>query len=150
MEKISRKVEDYLETIYLLQKEKGYLKIRDIADAMGVRPPSVVEMLQRLEAAGFVVYEKYNTIKMTKKGMSIGEKTAKKHEIFRKLLAFIGLDEKIASEDACEMEHHLHRATIMHFNYFVEYLETSKQGEKCRKEFMEYLKVKELKKKIRD
>lgn len=150
MNKISRKAEDYLETIYVIHRAKGYLKVRDIAGRMGVKPPSVVEMLRRLEEAGFVDYEKHGGITLTNKGMEIGRSTARKHETFRKLLTFIGLPEKTASDDACEMEHHLHSETIAHFVDFVDYLENSEEGKRCRKEFIEYLKVNELKKEIKD
>jgi len=143
MKKASRKVEDYLETLYLIQKKKGYLKVRDIAAAMDVKPPSVVEMLRKLEDAELVDYERYGAITLTKKGIEIGKNTAEKHETFRKFLIFIGLPEKTASDDACEMEHHLHPETISQFIEFVGYLESSKEGKKCRDEFLRYIETRE-------
>lgn len=145
MKKVSRKVEDYLETLYLIQKKKGYLKVRDIAAAMDVKPPSVVEMLRKLGTADLVSYEKYGAITLTKKGMEIGKNTVEKHETFRKFLTFIGLPEKTASDDACEMEHHLHPETITQFIEFVGYLENSKEGKKCREEFIRYIRTRDLK-----
>ncbi|MBD3209939.1 MarR family transcriptional regulator [Candidatus Micrarchaeota archaeon] len=147
MEKISRKIEDYLECIYLIQKEKGYLRVKDIARKMKVKPPSVVEMLRRLQSQGFVRYERHGALLLTKKGAALGRNTAEKHETFRKLLVFIGLPEETASEDACEMEHHLHPETISHFIDFVDYLENSEEGKKHRKNFLEYSKINEMKRK---
>ena len=41
---LSRKAEDYMEAIFIISKEKGYAKIKDVALSLRVKPPSVVEM----------------------------------------------------------------------------------------------------------
>ena len=43
------KTEDYLEAMLELTREKGYIRVKDIADKLGVRPPSVTEMLKKLD-----------------------------------------------------------------------------------------------------
>ncbi|MFW6144643.1 MAG: metal-dependent transcriptional regulator [Candidatus Natronoplasma sp.] len=42
-------IEEYLEVIYLLEKKKGIAKTGDISSELGVKPPSVTEMLRKLE-----------------------------------------------------------------------------------------------------
>lgn len=142
---LSRKIEDYLENIFWIHEQKGYIKVKDIADAMKVKPPSVVEMLKRLHELDLIKYIPHGGITFTKKGYIIGKNTAKSHEIFVKLLTFLGLSEKTAKKDACELEHHLTPETAEAFLNFVEFLNT-KQGNNCKAEFEEYLKIKELKK----
>ncbi len=46
--KLTESVEDYLEVMYNLEKEKGNIKIKDIAYKMNVKPPSVVEAFKKV------------------------------------------------------------------------------------------------------
>ena len=56
---ISDRVEDYLEVISELVDMKGYAATLDISRYMNVSAPSVTKMLKKLDAEGFLEYEKY-------------------------------------------------------------------------------------------
>lgn len=47
------------------------------------------------------VYE----VHLTEKGMQIAKETYERHDTFWRLLTGLGVDEKTAASDACEMEH---------------------------------------------
>ena len=47
--KITRSVEDYLETMYYLEQEKGTIRVKDVAKSLGVKPPSVVEAVKTFQ-----------------------------------------------------------------------------------------------------
>ena len=52
-------VQDYLEQIHQLIEAKGYARAVDIAANLGVSQASVSAMIQRMDAEGYVIYEKY-------------------------------------------------------------------------------------------
>ena len=44
-------------------------------------------------------------IELTKQGLFIAEKTYEKHNVLAKALILLGVEESLAYEDACRMEH---------------------------------------------
>ncbi|MDG6994176.1 MAG: MarR family transcriptional regulator, partial [Nitrososphaerota archaeon] len=50
---ISR-LEDYLEAIYNLDSEKGYVSAADVSERLGVKPPTVSSMVRNLTRKGFL------------------------------------------------------------------------------------------------
>ncbi len=104
--------EKYLETIYELKMEKGYVKPVDIAQRLGIKPSSVTEMLQKLARKGFIHYEKYRLVDLTEIGLEIAERLEERHLALKELLLYIGVSEETADRDACEMEHILSTETI--------------------------------------
>lgn len=124
-EEFTRKVEDYLEAIYVVADESGYAGTTDIAKELGIKPPSVTEMLARLRDSELVQYAPYKGAKLTEHGLEIAKSVKSKHDIFRRLLSEIGVPDKIAKIDACTLEHNLDPKTINCFAEFVEFIETS-------------------------
>ena len=122
---ISRSVEDYLEAIYELVCEKGYARTRDIASKLGVKPPSVTEMLQKMGRQGLIIYKRYHEVQLTEKGEKLAKSVIKRHRLLKEFLMLLGLDEKIAEEDACEMEHSIHTKTVERLALFMQYLKNS-------------------------
>ena len=55
---LTSSMEDYLEKIYELMKEKGYARVSDIASSLSVQPSSVTKMIQKLDDKKLVTYEK--------------------------------------------------------------------------------------------
>lgn len=43
----SKSIEDYLEAIYVIGEEKGNVRIKDIAELLNVKLPSVTEIVKR-------------------------------------------------------------------------------------------------------
>jgi Mn-dependent DtxR family transcriptional regulator len=69
------RMEDYLEVIYELIKQKGYATMVDISNYLNVSSPSVTKMMQRLDESGYLDYEKYRGIRLTDDGIKIAEYT---------------------------------------------------------------------------
>ncbi len=103
--------ETYIERMYDLKKKKGYIRTVDLARMLKVKPSSVTEMLQKLAKEGFVIYEKYRNVDLTPKGIQLAKKLEERHNAIKKLLVYVGVDEKIADEDACRIEHVISRST---------------------------------------
>ncbi|MBC7110318.1 MAG: metal-dependent transcriptional regulator [Archaeoglobi archaeon] len=122
---LSKSVEDYLETILRIVKEKGYARVKDIAEELDVKPASVTEMLNKLSNEGLVNYEKYSGVTLTDEGRERAEKITRVHEMLKKLLILIGVPEEIAEEDACKIEHVLHEESIRRILKLVEEMESN-------------------------
>ena len=87
----SSRMEDYLEIISELVELKGYATTLDISRYMNVSAPSVTKMLQRLDEGGFLEYEKYHGINLTKKGTQVAEGIRQNHGILLEFFDFICL-----------------------------------------------------------
>lgn len=104
--------EDYLETIYKINLEQGYVRISDIANALEISKPSVTQMMQRLEKDGCVIYEAYKPIQLSKKGEKIGKKIAERHAVLAEFLTILKIPKEIQEEDIHGIEHHLNPKTL--------------------------------------
>ena len=97
--------EMYLESIYLLSKEKNAVRSIDIAEHMNYSKPSVSRGVKLLKENGYISIDNEGFITLTKEGEDCANKIFERHTILTKLLMSFGIDEKTASMDACRMEH---------------------------------------------
>lgn len=137
-------IEDYVELVYNLQKKKERVHTNDIAQAFGINPASVTEVFQKLDEEGYIDYKKYSGVKLTKKGKKLAILTQNKHDSLKNFLLLLGLDEQIAEEDACEMEHILHEETMEMITKFIETIETCEVTPFWLKRFKEFVETGEL------
>ncbi len=114
-------IEDYVELVYIIQNKKEKVHTSDIASAFNINPASVTEIFQKLSDEGYINYEKYNGVTLTEKGKKIAMNTKKKHETLKNFLILLGVDEKIADEDACKIEHNIDQKTMGKLRKFVEF-----------------------------
>jgi Mn-dependent DtxR family transcriptional regulator len=117
---ISR-LEDYLEAIYNLNEEKGYISTSDISDRLGVRPPTVSSMVANLAKKGYLVHERYRGMKLTDQGARVARSVIRRHQTTFEFLSMLGIGREIAYEDAEGIEHHLHPTTIHKFERLVDF-----------------------------
>ena len=114
-------IEDYVELVYIIQNKKEKVHTSDIASAFNINPASVTEIFQKLSDEGYINYEKYTGVTLTEKGRKIAMNTKKKHETLKNFLILLGVDEKIADEDACKIEHNIDQKTMRKLRKFVEF-----------------------------
>lgn len=118
--KIKESAENYLETILMLKKEKGYVRSIDIANELGVTKPSVSVAMKSFREEGYITVDETGGISLTEKGMEIANKVYEKHEIIAKVLMSIGVNEKTAYEDSCKIEHDISNETFEKLKDFIE------------------------------
>jgi Mn-dependent DtxR family transcriptional regulator len=123
--KSSSKMEDYLEIISELVELKGYATTLDISRYMNVSAPSVTKMLQRLDEGGFLEYEKYHGINLTKKGTDIAEGIRQNHGILLEFFEILGVGYDTANQDTEGIEHHLNPKTIKQLRKFITFLKAN-------------------------
>ena len=127
-------MEDHIEQIYLLIEQKGYARVSDIAEALSVLPSSVTKMVQKLDKDGFLIYEKYRGLTLTAKGMKLGKKLVKRHELLEDFLRIIGVEEENIYHDVEGIEHHLSWNSIDRIADLVQLLEEQPEVTKKLKE----------------
>jgi len=133
---ISR-LEDYLEAIYNLNVEKGYVSAADISDRLGVKPPTVSSMIVNLAKKGYLEHERYRGMRLTPSGEKIARSVIKRHQVISELLSMLGVDSQTAYVDTEGIEHHVHPTTVRRFERLAEYLRENPQALKSIRQFVE-------------
>jgi DtxR family Mn-dependent transcriptional regulator len=132
MRKLSASLEDYLEAILIIGRKKKAVRVKDIATFLHIRAASVVGALQTLGEKGLVRHERYGYVELTPAGADHARKIFQRHEILTRFFyQVLGLDEEIAAEDACKIEHHIHRETIDRLVQFMEFIENFPSEQKA-------------------
>jgi len=155
--RLSSSLEDYLEAIYHIVKQKQAARAKDIADRMAVNSSSVTGALQSLAAKGLVNYAPYDIITLTDDGKHVARDVIRRHEALHHFLVkVLSVESNEAEEAACKMEHDISPKILERLIQFVDFVEncpvggarwTESQGfickhkeifgdcEKCKEEF---------------
>lgn len=97
--------EMYLETLLILSKKEPHVRSLDIAEYMGYSKPSVSRAVHILKDANMIEIDKYGFLTLTDEGLSIAEKIYERHLVLKDIFIKLGVDEQIANDDACRIEH---------------------------------------------
>jgi Mn-dependent DtxR family transcriptional regulator len=108
----STAMDDYLEQILHLIKEKGYARAVDISRNLAISQASVTNMLKRLHTEGLVNHEKYRGTTLTEEGQRIAQAIIDRHETLTRFLRLFDIDEETIYRDVEGMEHHVSRPTL--------------------------------------
>ncbi len=100
-------LEDYLETILMLQKSRGQVRSIDIANEMNFTKPSVSVAMKNLREKGYITMDSTGYITLTEAGRRRAEDVLERHTILADLLMRIGVRKETALADACKVEHDL-------------------------------------------
>lgn len=143
-EKLSSTMEDYLETIFALVKERGVARVGEIAAKLNVKSPTVNSAIKSLTEKGLIDSEKYGYIRLTSSGERLASEVQSKHDIlYRFLTEFLMLKNDQAAKEACCIEHAISKKTFQRLTKFFKFLETGFKGERPNflKNFENYLKT---------
>ncbi len=99
--------EMYLETIYVLSQNHTNVRAIDIGEELGYSRPSVSRAMHLLKDEGLIKIDDYGFVKLTEAGKVLAKRIYERHTVLTKVLVDLGVDEKIASEDACRLEHYI-------------------------------------------
>ena len=97
--------ENYLETILILSKSHPVVRSVDVAEELGFKKPSVSVAMKNLREREHITVTKEGYIYLTESGREIAEMIYERHQLLSAWLVKLGVDEKIAAEDACKIEH---------------------------------------------
>ena len=98
--------EMYLETILVLTREKNReVHSLDVAEYMNYSKPSVSRAVGLLKKGGYLEVSKDGALTLTEAGREIAEKIYERHTLLTGFFTMLGVDQEIAAEDACKIEH---------------------------------------------
>lgn len=110
---ISKALEEYLKTIYVLKKQNKNVRVTDIANSMNCSKPSVNKAINILKDNGYLNYESYGTIEMTEKGENLAKKILETYDIVYLFLKdVLGLESKEAEKEAEKIKLSMNDNTI--------------------------------------
>ncbi len=78
---ISKSLEEYLKTMYILKKQNGDIRVTDIANKMNCSKPSVNKAINNLKDNNLINYESYGTIELTLEGENLAKKILEAYDI---------------------------------------------------------------------
>ena len=98
---ISKALEEYLKTMYVLKKQNGNIRVTDIANKMNCTKPSVNKAINNLKEEKLVNYETYGTIELTIQGEEVAKKVLEAYDIvYLFLKEVLNLEEEQARIEA--------------------------------------------------
>ncbi len=119
--KLSSSLEDYLEAILALTKDRPFAHANQIAEYLRVAKSSVSWALGQLAKKGLVNYKPYEAITLTEKGRKRAKQVAHRHEdIKRFLMEVLAVDEVTAQENACRLEHVIDHEVLLRMKQFLQ------------------------------
>lgn len=111
----------YLLTIHKLKEGKGYARVTDIAKDLGLTKGSVSTAVNNLKKRNLVIEEEDSKfLLLTEDGHEeVHRILSSRTLLFYFLRDFVGVDEAIAENDACQMEHLMSPQTSSKFFDFM-------------------------------
>ena len=103
--RLHESAEMYLETIYLLIKQHGSVRSIDVAEHMGYSKPSISRAVGLLKRDGYLTVDADGSLILTEAGLKVARSIYERHTVLTRLLVRLGVDEAVAAEDACKVEH---------------------------------------------
>ncbi len=76
---LTSSMEDYLEAVLVLQKQKGYARCVDVSEFLGVTKPSVSRAVKELSKKKCLLKKDDGTLSLTEQGQSIAKQIYEKH-----------------------------------------------------------------------
>ena len=117
---IRQSAEDYLESIFILQKRLGQVRSIDIVNELGYSKPSISIAMKKLRESGHVAMAEDGTLTLTETGMEIAARVYSRHTALTELFRLLGVSRETAAEDACRVEHDLSDETYRCIRAFIE------------------------------
>ena len=110
--KSEESMEDYLETILILQNRNGHVRSIDIANELEYTKASVSVAMKSLREKDLITVTDTGYIALTDAGLKKAENVLERHTLLAECLIKIGVSEKVAMEDACRIEHDISDETF--------------------------------------
>jgi len=98
--------EDYIKSIYFLQKEDESVATSAIAKYLGIGDGSVTDMVKKLSGEGLINYEPYQGVTLTPSGNRLALKMIRRHRLWEMFLVqFLGYTWDEIHDEAEVLEH---------------------------------------------
>lgn len=145
-DKLTASLENYLCAIYEIENKNKAARVKDISNSLSIGASSVSEAMKLLEKKGYINYEPYGLITITKNGEKLVVEKLKRNEIISSFLKDVLLvDDELISKNANQIEYGLDEEVLEKFVRFLNFMQTCSCKEpKWIKSFKYYAKNGEL------
>lgn len=127
---LSAAMEDYIKTIFTLEKRNKVARVSEIGRMLNVKKASVVAAVSLLQKNEFIKHERYGFITLTERGTSTAQIIEQKNKaLYDFLTGVLKIDDEKARLEACGMEHFISPETAEKISQLTRQL-TPKQGKK--------------------
>ncbi|NBH14774.1 metal-dependent transcriptional regulator [Lachnospiraceae bacterium] len=110
--KNTESAENYLETILILSQKLPVVRSIDVAVELGFKKSSVSVAMKHLRENKHIVVSDAGYITLTETGKEIANMIYERHQFLSAWLISLGVDEEIATADACRIEHVISRESF--------------------------------------
>jgi len=118
----SPRVEEYLETIYMLAEERQPVIGARLAELLGVSRATVTMMLQRMARDGLITLDSRKQVALTPKGQALAEASMRRHRLIERFLTdVLGFDWARSDAEAHNLEHCISAEVEAALNRFLGY-----------------------------
>lgn len=122
-EKLSPSMEMYLKTILRLEQGGSSVRVKAIAESLGVTMPSVSEAIRTLTAKGLVDHSSYGEVALSEDGRRAAANVRERYELVRRFLSeMLRVEAGAAEREACEIEHVVGEMSLTRLAAFVEWM----------------------------
>ncbi len=112
--------EEYLKTIYIIQKNNEKVRVTDIAVRLKITKPSVNKAINTLRDLKLINYEAYGDITLTRHGEFKAREILKKQDILETFLVeVLEVEREEAIEEAKKMKHAMSKTTMEKLDNYV-------------------------------
>lgn len=117
--------ENYLEWIYRIS-QNGPVRQKDLADNLGIKPPSVTKAVTSLVKKGFARRESRGTLVLTDIGEALGKAMVRRDKCLTTLLVeILDMSPGLADEEVHRMEHVLSDDVLVRMEALVDFARLS-------------------------
>ncbi|OGV70596.1 MAG: hypothetical protein A3K19_06535 [Lentisphaerae bacterium RIFOXYB12_FULL_65_16] len=128
-EALSAELEDYLESIARLIRDRGRARVRDIAAGLSVHKSTVTAALHSLADKGLIDYTPYSLPTLTRAGSQVADRVQRQHDVLKRFLCDVLLvDAGLAETNACRIEHAVDKAVLEHLTRFMDFVQCCPRG----------------------
>lgn len=126
---LSASLEDYLEAIFQIIRQKQAVRAKDIGERLKVGRSSVTGALHALAQRELINYAPYDVITLTDKGHAAAADVVRRHEALRTFFVkVLAVAESEADTAACQMEHAIPPGILERFVAFAEFMDRCPMG----------------------
>ena len=126
MRDLTPSLEDYLEAIQCISRQKPAVRAKDISARLEVTSSSVTGALRALAARDLANYTPYDLVTLTSRGAQLAEQIIRRHDVLRDFLVrVLAVGEIQAEQNACRMEHSISPEVLERFVAFAHFVEES-------------------------
>lgn len=129
--------ENYLEHMWNLAG-RGPVRVVDLADAVGVKRPSVTRAVSNLASLGLVKHEHYGSIEFTPKGHRAAQFIVRRDRgLKRFLIQILQMDPEMAEDEVCRMEHAVSAEVLQRLDVLLDFFNDRRSLQKEIRQKME-------------